>query len=48
MKAVTVLKGDTGAGGVVTFEQSNPLAPVTVNLDLKGLDANALRGFHVQ
>lgn len=48
MKAVTVLKGDSSTGGTVTFEQSKPLGPVTVTGDLKGLDASAFRGFHVQ
>ncbi|KAI0697901.1 superoxide dismutase [Cytidiella melzeri] len=46
-KAVTVLKGDSGASGVVVFEQSTPLGAVTITGDLKGLDSSALRGFHV-
>jgi superoxide dismutase, Cu-Zn family len=46
-KAVTVLKGDS-ASGTVIFEQSVPFGPVTVTGDLKGLDASALRGFHIQ
>ena len=47
-KAVAVLKGDSGAGGVVTFEQTNPVGGLTVTGDLTGLDASALRGFHIQ
>ena len=47
-KAVTVLKGDSGASGTVTFIQANIADSVTVNLDLKGLDPSAKRGFHVQ
>uniref|UniRef100_A0ABQ0MDK8 Superoxide dismutase [Cu-Zn] n=1 Tax=Mycena chlorophos TaxID=658473 RepID=A0ABQ0MDK8_MYCCL len=45
-KAVAVLKGDASVSGTVTFEQTS-LGFVTVSGELKNLDANALRGFHI-
>jgi len=46
-KAVTILKGDSDASGTVTFTQANLGDPVSVSVDLKGLDPSAKRGFHV-
>ena len=46
-QAVTVLKSDT-VNGIVTFKQNKIGEPVTVVGDLKGLDPNAKRGFHIQ
>ena len=48
LKAVAVLKGDSSASGTVTFTQSKPWEPVTVIVDLEGLDPSAKRGFHIQ
>ncbi|KAK7681544.1 Superoxide dismutase [Cu-Zn] [Cerrena zonata] len=45
-KAVTVLKSDS-VSGTVTFNQAKIGEPVTVVGDLRGLDPNAKRGFHV-
>jgi len=46
-KAVAVLTGPSNVTGTVRFFQPDPRGPVTVEGNLKGLDANALRGFHV-
>ncbi|KAF9816342.1 hypothetical protein IEO21_04095 [Rhodonia placenta] len=46
-KAVAVLQGDFGAGGTVVLTQANLGAPVNVTGRLTGLDARALRGFHI-
>ncbi|KAE8538650.1 superoxide dismutase [Cu-Zn] [Cryptococcus gattii VGV] len=46
-QAVAVLKGDSPVTGVITFTQEKEGAPVTVSGDIKNLDANAERGFHV-
>ncbi|KAF5337591.1 hypothetical protein D9611_014799 [Ephemerocybe angulata] len=46
-KATAVLKGEGSASGTVVFEQAYLSAPVRVTGKLKGLDANALRGFHI-
>ncbi|THH23169.1 hypothetical protein EUX98_g8008 [Antrodiella citrinella] len=46
-KAVAVLKGASNATGTVTFTQANLGDPVSISLDLKGLDPSAKRGFHV-
>lgn len=34
--------------GTITFTQNAPVGPVTVSGELKGLDPDELRGFHVQ
>ncbi|KAK9313686.1 superoxide dismutase [Lipomyces starkeyi] len=47
VKAVAVLRGDSTVSGTVTFEQTAEGAPTTISWDIKGNDANALRGFHV-
>lgn len=47
-QAVVVLKGDSAASGIVTFTQASSTAPVVITGQLTGLDASALRGFHVQ
>lgn len=47
-KAVTVLKGDSGDFGTVTFTQPKLGDSVVVSLNLKGLDPSAKRGFHIQ
>lgn len=47
-KAVTVLQGGSDASGTVTFTQAKFGEPVTVTVDLKGLDPSAKRGFHIQ
>ncbi|KZV73818.1 hypothetical protein PENSPDRAFT_602400 [Peniophora sp. CONT] len=44
-KAVAVLSGDVS--GTVTFSQASPDAPVYITGDLKNLDADAERGFHI-
>ncbi|KJA17996.1 hypothetical protein HYPSUDRAFT_45719 [Hypholoma sublateritium FD-334 SS-4] len=46
-KAVVVLQGDSPVSGTVTFEQTAPGKPVKVTGNIKGLDPNASRGFHV-
>ncbi|TDL23266.1 hypothetical protein BD410DRAFT_787592 [Rickenella mellea] len=46
-KAVAVVKGESKVTGTVTFSQSSKLGPVTISGDLKGLDPNAKRGFHI-
>ncbi|RDB18087.1 Superoxide dismutase [Cu-Zn] [Hypsizygus marmoreus] len=46
-KAVVVLSGSSNVTGIVTFYQSEFRGPVTVRGELKNLDSNALRGFHV-
>jgi len=46
-KAVVVLRGDSPVSGTVTFEQTAPGKPVTITGNIKGLDPNAGRGFHV-
>ena len=43
-----MLNGDAGVSGTVYFEQASVFAPVTISGAVKGLDANAKRGFHVQ
>lgn len=48
LQAVVVLAGDSKVSGTVTFEQASKTGPVTVTGDLKGLDATAQRGFHIQ
>ncbi|KAH8089202.1 copper/zinc superoxide dismutase [Filobasidium floriforme] len=47
VKAVAVLKGDSPVQGVITFEQSENGGPVTVSGEIKNMDPNAKRGFHV-
>lgn len=47
LSIVAVVRGDSTVSGVVTFEQASAEAPTTVSWDIKGNDANALRGFHV-
>ncbi|KAK9493926.1 superoxide dismutase [Lipomyces doorenjongii] len=47
VKAVAVLRGDSGVSGAVTFEQTHEGAPTTITWDIVGNDPNALRGFHV-
>jgi len=47
VKAVAVLKGDSSVQGVITFTQKSEGDPVTVSGEIKNLDANAHRGFHV-
>jgi hypothetical protein len=42
------LSGNSNVTGTVTFEQSSGGATVIIKGDLKGLDPNALRGFHIQ
>ncbi|KAF8073762.1 superoxide dismutase [Lyophyllum atratum] len=46
-KAVVVLSGPSNVTGTITFYQNNGRGPVTVSGDIKNLDPNALRGFHV-
>ncbi|KAJ3566035.1 hypothetical protein NP233_g7255 [Leucocoprinus birnbaumii] len=48
-KAVVILipQSDPKVTGTITFEQPNHPGPVTVSGDIKGLPANAERGFHV-
>ncbi|TCD60810.1 Superoxide dismutase [Cu-Zn] [Steccherinum ochraceum] len=46
-KAVTVLSGDSDVSGTATFTQAHIGEPVSISLDLKGLDPNAKRGFHI-
>ena len=48
LQAVVVLRGDSPVSGTVTFEQTAPGKPVKVTGNIKGLDPNASRGFHVQ
>lgn len=43
-----MLNGDSGVSGTVYFEQASASAPVVVSGAVKGLDANAKRGFHIQ
>ena len=43
-----MLRGDSDVTGTVTFEQPKPFGPVTITGTLKGLDASASRGFHIQ
>ncbi|KAK9461520.1 superoxide dismutase [Lipomyces oligophaga] len=47
VKAVAVVRGDSTVAGTVTFEQAAEGAPTTIAWDLKGNDANALRGMHI-
>jgi len=47
VKAIAVLKGDSSVQGVITFTQESEGGPVTVTGDIKNLDPNADRGFHV-
>ncbi|KAK4686573.1 superoxide dismutase, Cu-Zn family, partial [Tremellales sp. Uapishka_1] len=46
-QAIAVLKGDSKVSGVITFTQEQEGGPVTVSGDIKNLDANAERGFHI-
>eukprot|EP00898_Chlorokybus_atmophyticus_P008449 jgi/Chlat1/8605/Chrsp86S08021 len=46
MKAVCVLQGTSNVGGVITFEQSSPDAPVTLSGSINGLTPGR-HGFHV-
>ncbi|KAJ2923332.1 hypothetical protein H1R20_g13766, partial [Candolleomyces eurysporus] len=46
-KAVVVLRGTGTASGVVYFDQKAGRGPVKITGNLTGLDASALRGFHV-
>ncbi|KAL5519858.1 SOD1 [Sanghuangporus baumii] len=46
-KAVVVLKGDLDVTGTVTFSQVGAFAPVIVSGEIKNLDRNAKRGFHI-
>lgn len=43
-----MLNSDSGVSGTVYFEQASASAPVVVSGAVKGLDANAKRGFHIQ
>ncbi|GHJ84462.1 hypothetical protein NliqN6_0864 [Naganishia liquefaciens] len=47
IKAIAVLKGDSPVQGVITFTQESSGGPVTVSGEIKNMDANAQRGFHV-
>ncbi|KAK9475043.1 superoxide dismutase [Dipodascopsis tothii] len=47
VKAVAVVRGDSTVSGTVTFEQSAEGAETTISWDIKGNDANALRGMHI-
>ncbi|EJC97815.1 copper zinc superoxide dismutase [Fomitiporia mediterranea MF3/22] len=42
-----MLSGDSDVSGIVTFTQAGLLAPVIISGEVKGLDPNAKRGFHV-
>jgi Cu-Zn family superoxide dismutase len=46
-QAIAVLKGDSPVQGVITFTQQSTGGPVTVSGEIKNMDANAQRGFHV-
>jgi len=46
-KASVVLSGNSTVTGTVSFEQPSFSAAVVVKGNLKGLDRNALRGFHI-
>lgn len=46
-KAAVVLSGSSNVTGTVIFEQSSSRGAVVVKGELKGLDPNALRGFHI-
>ncbi|PPR04078.1 hypothetical protein CVT24_010651 [Panaeolus cyanescens] len=46
-KAVAVLSGPGTVTGTVLFEQEQPNGKVTVTGKIRGLDPNALRGFHI-
>ena len=46
VKAVAVLKGDAGVGGVITFEQEAEGGPTTIKGKLLGLKAGK-HGFHI-
>ncbi|EIW68762.1 superoxide dismutase Cu-Zn [Tremella mesenterica DSM 1558] len=47
VKAVAVLKGDSSVIGTITFTQEKEGGPVEVSGEIKNLDANAERGFHI-
>ncbi|CCK69881.1 superoxide dismutase SOD1 KNAG_0D01290 [Huiozyma naganishii CBS 8797] len=47
VKAVAVLKGSAGIGGVVHFEQASENENTTISWEITGNDANAQRGFHI-
>ncbi|KAH8920529.1 copper zinc superoxide dismutase [Atractiella rhizophila] len=47
VKAVAVLRGDSPVTGVITFTQENESSPVVVTGEIKNLDKNAQRGFHI-
>ncbi|KAI5121085.1 hypothetical protein M0805_008598 [Coniferiporia weirii] len=46
-KAVVVLSGDSDVTGTVYFSQAGASAPVLVSGEIKNLDPNAKRGFHI-
>ncbi|KAL4246641.1 Superoxide dismutase [Cu-Zn] [Abortiporus biennis] len=46
-KAVVVLKGDSGVGGSVIFQQESLGGKVTITGDLQGLKPNFKQGFHI-
>ena len=48
-QAVVVLSGaDSSVIGTVTFDQKSKTGPVTVSGNIRNLDPQAQRGFHVQ
>ncbi|KAG5648336.1 hypothetical protein DXG03_004908 [Asterophora parasitica] len=46
-RAIVALSGPSNVTGTVYFSQTLGRGPVTVRGEIKGLDPNALRGFHV-
>ncbi|ODV59630.1 superoxide dismutase SOD1 [Ascoidea rubescens DSM 1968] len=47
VKAIAVLKGTVGVGGVVTFEQNSENEPTKISYKITGNSPNALKGFHI-
>jgi len=46
-KAIVVLKGDSPVTGTVTFEQTTKTGPVKVTGEVRNLDPQSKRGFHI-
>lgn len=47
IKAVAVLKGDTGVVGTIFFQQENIGAPVVITGEIQGLNPGGFHGFHI-
>jgi len=47
VKAVCVVRGETGISGTITFEQESEASPTKISWNISGHDPSAKRGMHV-